>query len=81
MTKFEPEVAYRILKDRQKRYYQAGMDLIFEKAQLWVNGQLTPWAEEWFEREINSEYDSGNEMWDVLNYLRTRIEEEKHDTV
>lgn len=81
MTKFEPEVAYRILKARQQRYFQKGMNLIFEKAQLWVNGELTPWAEEWFEREINREHDSGNEMWPVLDYLRTRIEEEQHDAI
>lgn len=81
MTKFEPEVAYQILKEKQERYFSQGKTLIREKTRLWVNGILTPWAEEWFEREIRDQYDCGADMWDVLDYLRKRIEEEKHDTV
>lgn len=81
MTKFEPEVAYRILEARQQRYFRRGMDLIFEKSQFWVDGKLTPELEDQFEREITREYDLGASMWDVMNYLSHRIEEEKNDAV
>lgn len=77
MTKFEPEVAYRILNERYER-------LIAEKSHAWylffvatVDGH---WYDEIFyslDRVAKSYDDEIDRLWPVLDYLRTRIEEEK----
>lgn len=81
MVKFEPEVAYRILSRRQSNYYDRMWSLIFEKSELWVMGRLPPWGEKWYEDEISWYQSEGDKMYDVLEYLRDRIEEERNDAV
>lgn len=71
MTKFKPEVAYRILKERQDRLYE-------DAATLWNSADYVEYLN-W--REFMSSLSGAVLMEDVLDYLRTRIEEEQHDAV
>lgn len=78
MTKFEPEVAYRILKARQDR-------LLAEAERIGPNS-WTGWGVATFEeymgwREFMSGFSEAVFMEDVLDYLRERIEEEKSNAV
>lgn len=75
MTRFEPEVAYRILTERQQRYFDRQGELIREKSWFSVRRMLPPWVEQRYEREIRWYEAEAHKMWDVLYYLRTRIEE------
>lgn len=79
MTKFEPEVAYRILKDRQDRLYGRSTALLHERIELDLKGDLNYYGRLWRWREINALEDEADGMWDVLDYLRTRIEEEQSE--
>lgn len=81
MTKFEPEVAYRILSEKQRRLYSRSADLLRERIDLELRGELTYLGRLWRGWEITALDDQADAMWDVLDYLRTRIEEEKHDAV
>lgn len=82
MTKFEPEVAYRILKARQDRLYD-------EAATLWNSaefgysraGELANYLEYLNWREYISSLSRAVLMEDALDYLRNRIEEERNDAI
>lgn len=82
MTKFEPEVAYRILKARQDRLYE-------DAATLWNSAEfgysrsweLANYVEYLNWREFMSGLSGAVLMEDVLDYLRTRINEDQHDAV
>lgn len=77
MTKFEPEVAYRILADKQRRLYDLSAALLRERIDLDLRGGLNYYGRLWRGWEIAALEDEADGMWDVLDYLRTRIEEEK----
>lgn len=81
MTKFEPEVAYRILADKQRRLYDRSASLLWERIELELRGELNYYGRLWRGQEITALEDRADSMWDVLDYLRTRIEEERHDAV
>lgn len=81
MTKFEPEIAYRILADKQRRLYENSESLLWEMSKLDIRGELNYYGELWRGQEITALEDQADSMWDVLNYLRTRIEEEQHGAI
>lgn len=81
MTKFEPEVAYRILADKQRRLYEHSSALLWERIELELRGELNYYGRLWRGQEITALEDQADSMWDVLDYLRTRIEGEQHGAV
>lgn len=81
MTKFEPEVAYRILVEKQRRLYAKAGSLLRDQIELELRGELNYYGRQWRGREIESVWVQANKMWDVLDYLRNRIEEERNDAV
>lgn len=81
MTKFEPEVAYRILNERYER-------LILEKGQALLRFFVATVDGHWYDdvfysldRVVKFYEGELDRLWPVLDYLRTRIEEERHDAV
>jgi hypothetical protein len=81
MTKFEPEVAYRILI---AKYDRLRFDSIMAFRDFIGVQMAGHWYDEvfyTFDRRYKALSDQADSMWDVLDYLRTRIEEEQHDAV
>lgn len=81
MVKFEPEVAYRILAEKQRRLYDRSAALLRERIDLELRGELSYYGRLWRGWEITSLDDEADGMWDVLDYLRNRIEEERNDSI
>ena len=81
MTKFEPEVAYRILYERYKRLVHQKSEAHYDFFVATVDGH---WYDDIFyclDRIVKSYERELDELWPVLEYLRTRIEEESNDAV
>lgn len=81
MVKFEPEVAYHILIAKYDRLrfdsISAYRDLIeAQMAGHWYDSVF--YELDGVQKSLSAQADS---MWGVLDYLRTRIEEEQHDAV
>lgn len=81
MTKFEPEVAYRILHERYER-------LIAEKAAAYYYFFVATVDGHWYDdifysldRIVKLYEQEIDDLWPVLDYLSQRIEEEKNDAV
>lgn len=81
MTKFEPEVAYRILIAKYDRLRFDAILAYRDLVEIEYRGELNPYGRLWRCREINGLTETADAMWPVLEYLRTRIEEEQHDAV
>jgi len=81
MMKFEPEVAYRILSEKQRRLYARSAALLQERIALELRGELNFYGRVWRGWEITALDNEADGMWDVLDYLSQRIEEEKNDAV
>lgn len=81
MTQFEPEVAYRILLARYNRLWHENILANRDLLDLEYSGELNPYGRLWRFREISALEKEADSLRDVLDYLRTRIEEEQHDAV
>lgn len=81
MTKFEPEVAYRILIEKYDRLRFDSIMAYRDFIGVQMSGH---WYDEvfyTFDRRHKALSDAADSMHDVLDYLRDRIEEEKNDTL
>lgn len=81
MTKFEPEIAYRILNDRYERLILEKGNALYRFFAATLDGH---WYDELFyslDETVKFYENEVERLWPVLHYLKTRIAEEKHDAV
>lgn len=79
MSKFEPEVTYRILNDRYERLIRDKGYALYDFFSATVDGHYYDDIFYSLDRIVKSYEVEIDRLWPVLDYLRTRIEEEKND--
>lgn len=77
MVAFDPKVALRILREKQRRLDSESIDFLRQNFEHQMNGG-------WYDKrfyELDAAYKAkakeAGDMWDVLDYLENRIESEK----
>lgn len=77
MTEFDPEVAYRILAEKQRRLYDEAHRHLCNRFIAQMEGHWHDAVADWHRAMHDFASSEADKMWDVLEYLRERIHEEK----
>lgn len=76
MTEFDPEVAYRILAEKQRRLYDEAYRHLRNQIVAQMEGHWHDAVWNWHQAMYDFASSEADKMWDVLEYLRERICEE-----